>query len=725
MRRREFLTSAVAIALTCPASRGAWAFEQPFPPVARRGDTVDRKFGMDLPDPYRWMENPDDDEEEWETFVRGQAAYARVQLDTLPDRASIAERVSSLSGESTAVHTVQRTRLRTFVEARPVGTDTYKLYVLDAAGTNKHLLFDPAAETQDGESHMSLDYWTASPNGKFVAIGTSRAGTENTTLRIMRCADGRMLPVEFDRAQYAEPAWTPDSKGLFMSRLKGGIETGDKNYFDNSEVWYYKIGAKQETAERIVGGGDVVAGYRIAANEFPSIVADSGSDWVLLKISGAVRRHNPVFAVRYRDLQKGISSWQPAILSDQQCTDFTLSENDVYYVSERGAPNGRILKTSLAKSESADPEVVVEESDQPIESPVHRPIMVAARDGVYFLRSSGGVHSVHRIDPMDRESTIATPFDAGIAELVAASHLDGIDAVMGGWLHETSVWSYKGTSGRFVPACTGFEPGTSFDNFESFRIIATTRDKVRLPVTVIAPKGLARNGGARCLVHCYGAYGSSIRPHLNRRAIALLESGGVYVHVHARGGGEFGSTWWRAGKKQSKPNTWRDLIDGCRALVENGITSPDRLTISGSSAGGVAVGRALTESPSLFAGAILNVAFTNPTRIGEEPSGASQMVEFGDPSVESGFRALYAMDTYQHVRDGVEYPPVLIMHGESDVRVSVWQSAKLAAKFQHLEGREVQTLLRIAFDAGHGTGSTRTQIDERWTDMIAFVLSRG
>lgn len=145
----------------------------------------------------------------------------------------------------------------------------------------------------------------------------------------------------------------------------------------------------------------------------------------------------------------------------------------------------------------------------------------------------------------------------------------------------------------------------------------------------------------------------------------------------------------------------------------------------GGSGGGVAVGRALTERPDLFAGAIFSVALTNPTRLEAEPSGEAQYDEFGDPRTESGFRALHAMDSYQHVRDGQAYPATLIMHGMTDSRVAPWQSAKLAARLQAANSSGNPALLRVTFDAGHGPGSTRVQGDEQWTDIIAFTLNRS
>ncbi len=192
--------------------------------------------------------------------------------------------------------------------------------------------------------------------------------------------------------------------------------------------------------------------------------------------------------------------------------------------------------------------------------------------------------------------------------------------------------------------------------------------------------------------------------------------------VHARGGGEYGAPWWRAGQKANKPNTWRDFIAGCEAVIRDGWTSPATLTIMGTSAGGIAVGNALVERPDLFAGAIDNVGWTNTSRAGVEQNSAPNFPEFGDPSNDTEFRGLVAMDAYQKVKDGVRYPAVLAITGMTDPRVAPWHPAKFAARLQKAStGGPV--LLRVTFDAGHGLGSTRQQSDAQWADIFAFVLS--
>jgi prolyl oligopeptidase len=723
LQRREFLAGTGSIAMLSFLPRQARARSAHLPPIARTVDVVDRRFGLILPDPYRWMENAKDPD--WEPFMRGQAAYARAQLDAVPRRGQVGRRIAEISGDSPLVSKIQRVGGKAFVEYRPAGAVSFKLYVIDRPDAARRLLYDPEQESDGSGMHRSVDFWVASPDGNYLAFGSSQAGSEDSVLRVLKTLDGSSLPEQLDRAQYARVAWLPDSSGFFVSRLRDGSERGETSYYDNSVVWLHPLRGDPKNDLRIVGGGDIVDGYRIPASDFPAVMTDPGSQWILLHSSGAVRRYNPIFAARLSDLRTGAPRWRSILTLADEVTNSALRGDHLYYVSERAAPNGRVLKKDLTAPVTTDARLIAPESEFPIEPKTHGTLMVAARDGVYFVRTKGGPQVVYRLDDDDSFTALPMPFEAGVHDLFASTQEDGLDAGMAGWVQPFGIWRYTANLGRFADARLSPRADLDLRQYESFQIMAVARDGTRVPVSIIARRGLKRDGSAPCLARCYSAYGISATPGFNPRLMALLERGGVFAQVHARGGGEYGSHWWKAGQKETKPNTWRDLIDGCQALFDVGLTAPKRLTILGGSAGGIAIGRALTERPDMFAGAILNVAFTNPSRSEVEPAGAAHYDEFGNPGIEAEFKAIHEMDTYQHVRDGSRYPAVLIMHGMTDPRVSPWHSAKLAARLQKANASDTPTLLRVTFDAGHGVGSTRTQIDEQWADMIAFTLWRA
>jgi prolyl oligopeptidase len=192
--------------------------------------------------------------------------------------------------------------------------------------------------------------------------------------------------------------------------------------------------------------------------------------------------------------------------------------------------------------------------------------------------------------------------------------------------------------------------------------------------------------------------------------------------THVRGGGEYGEDWHQAGSRQKKPNTWRDGIASAEWLIAHGYTSPARIAIQGSSAGGIFVGRALTERPDLFTAAIDASPLSDMIRFESAPGGAANVPEFGSITTEEGFKGLFEMSAYHKVADAVRYPAVLVTTGINDPRVAPWQAAKLTARLQAASSSGKPVLLRIDYDAGHGFGSTRKQLAEQHADMMAFLL---
>lgn len=717
MDRRDFVLSLTATTfLSFSYKAQAQATK---PPVAKQVEAVDTRLGYTLRDPYRWIKNPKDPD--WEPWMRAQGAYARQALDALPDHDPLLRRIGELTGDLPLASRLQRTGDATFLEFRPSGASVAKLYVIARSGAEKQLLVDPETAKDASGAHMSLDWWRASDDGTLVAYGMSPAGSEESVARILRVADGTHLPETIDRAGFASPQWLPDGSGFFYTRGREGAVRGAPDYLLNTVAWLHKVGTDPRQDVRIASGGDTIDGYTLLPIDFPYVVITPGSDMALLLPFGGVRRENPLFAAPMAEVMTGKARWRTVARMEDRATSFALRERDIYVVSEKDAPLGRILRTSATDPDLTRATVVVPEAKTPIETSDAG--LVATRDGVYFARQNGGPMTLHRIAPGGQVTDIAMPFDAGIYALFGSTDRDGVDARMSGWVEPAGIYHYQ-PGGRLVD--TGLSPRPTFSTaaYESVRLIATARDGTRVPVSIIAKKGLKRDGSAPALGQCYSSYGISAAPYFSPRSIAFLERGGVMFEVHARGGGEFGSPWWRAGQKANKPNTWRDFIDGCEAVVKAGWTSPKRLTIMGTSAGGIAVGNALVERPDLFAAAIDNVGWTNTSRAGVEQNSAPNFPEFGDPSNEAEYRGLVAMDAYQKVKDDTRYPAVLAMTGMTDPRVAPWHPAKMAARLQSAStGGPV--LLRVDFDAGHGLGSTRQQTDAQWADVLAFALAQG
>jgi prolyl oligopeptidase len=404
---------------------------------------------------------------------------------------------------------------------------------------------------------------------------------------------------------------------------------------------------------------------------------------------------------------------------DDEVTGFALGAGELYLLTTRGAENGKVLRTPLAGGTYATATVVVPEGPRVVEN------IALARDGLYVLQLDGGYHALGKLGRDGQLAPVALPFEGQIEGLFATPLEDGCWFDGTAWLLPGTTFRHDPTGGRTERA--GLAPPAQFDlsGYEAIRTFATARDGTKVPLSIVSKKGLKRDGRNPTLVQAYGAYQITSGPYFTPRTLAFLERGGIFATAHVRGGGEYGKRWWKGGQKLTKPNTWRDLIDCCEHLIKERWASKATLTIQGGSAGGITVGRALTQRPDLFAGVISNVGVSNALRAEFGQNGPPNIDEFGTVKERAGFIGLKAMDALHHVKDGTRYPAVLLTIGMTDPRVEAWNGGKMAARLQKANRSANPILLRVAFDAGHGLGSTRSQVDAERADEFAFVLWRA
>ncbi len=716
-RRRLLAMLAALPAFALGSLPSAWAatVRGKKPPVARVEPVSETLWGETIVDHYRWMENPKD--ADWEPFMRGQAEHTRSVLDSLAGRKALRERIGNLSGGLPIARAPQVAGNRLFFEMRPQGASQFKLYLRESESGAERLLIDPSVK-REGAAHVSLDWWATSPDGRYVVHGLSPAGSENSALHVLDVDSGELLPERIDRTQYASPSWLPDSSGFFFNRLAEGTKLGSVDYYLDSVTWLHRLRTAAKDDVRMLARGQY-AEIAIERSNFPFVGADPSSEHVIAIVYGGVRRENPVYVARRADLLAGRPRWLRVCGLDDEVVGSAVRGDELYLLTTRDSPNGKVLRTPMTAPDLAQAATVVPEGETVIEG------IAAARDGIYLRDMAGGYGSLRRLGNDGRITSVPLPFEGSIETVNTDTRADGAWLEGTGWLLPFSVFRHDPGTGRTRQV--ELAPKTTLDlsRYEAIRGFATARDGTRVPLSIVARKGIKRDGRNPTLVQAYGAYQIVSGPYFSARSLAFLEQGGVLATAHVRGGGEYGKRWWRAGQKISKPNTWRDLIDCCEELVRQRWTSAKHLAIQGGSAGGIAVGRAVTERPDLFAAVFSNVGISNALRAEFSQNGPPNIDEFGTVTERAGFLGLRQMDALHAVRDNVRYPAVLLTTGMTDPRVEPWEAAKLAARLQAVPGRVNPVLLRVAFDAGHGLGSTREQTDDERADEFAFVLWRS
>jgi prolyl oligopeptidase len=711
--RRQFLAgSAGAVSMTLlPGS--LWAASGtavPPAPVARVDVVHDTYFGESLSDPYRWMEN--DKDPEWLPFLKGQNAHARAVLDALPTRAPLLKRVRQLSGDTVATSRVQRASGLTFFTQRPLGADNFKLFVRQGAAGHDRVLVDPT-KASGANSHVSLDWWRASPDGRYVVYGLSKDGSEDSTLHVLVVADGSELPERIANTQDANPQWLDDGSGFFYNQLTGAVDTPER--FLDSQARFHRLGTDPGTDPVLMKRG-LVAGIDYEKIQAPYIVTYPGSAHAVLLLSD-VRPEARGFIAPLADAVAGRARWTPFASFEDEVTDFDLHGEDLYLLVNKDTPRGRVVKTSAAAPNLATAAVVVPQGQFVIESTTR------ARDGLYLKIMDGGISRLQKLGRDGRVTDITLPFDGTIGAVYAVANEDGALISLTGWLTPAGIYSVDG--GGVVDTGITPKPAIDVSAYEAKRFFAAAKDGTKIPYTLIYRKGLKRDGRAPTFISAYGSYGlAAYTPAFAGRTLALVDAGAIVGYADVRGGGEYGREWHKAGQLANKPNTWRDLIAVCEDLIAKKYTSPRHLAIGGRSAGGITVGRAMTERPDLFAAVVDGVGWSNPLRYMVEQNGYGEEPEWGAINDPAGYRALKSIDSYQAVKAGTPYPAVLLTTGVTDPRVAPFHVAKMAARLQAATSSGKPILLRVDYDAGHGVGSTRSQQDREAADTYAFLLWR-
>jgi prolyl oligopeptidase len=708
MDRRTLLASAAAlggaaVARTALAAAG--------PPVAPVHPVTEDFFGTKVTDRYRWMEDPKN--AEFKPWLLSQNDYARKRLAAIPGRDKLAADISKVSGAVPIVSAIQAAGPYIFIQLRPAGANTYKLYVREGLTGANRLLIDPDTMAT-ATTHYSLDYWQPSPDGKYVAYGTSPAGSEDSVLYVLETATGAKLPEAIDRAQSASPSWLPDNSGMFINRLKEGTKHGDPDHYLDSINWLHQLKAPTSSDVKVFAKG-LDPAVQMQDIDFPIVNAQVGSDIVIGAVARGVQNEIELYASPLAAAQAGKPVWTKVCSTEDAVTGAALWKDDLYLLTHKDASRFRIVKAKTSAPTFAQAVEVVPQSGAVIKG------LVAAKDGVYVQLLDAGIGKVFRLAPDGSRSALKLPFEGAVSGLFADPLQDGCWFAMEGWVRPTVICR-AAPDGAITLTDISPKPAIDVSAYASREVMVPARDGAKVPLSIVYRKDVKRDGTAPLYLQAYGSYAIDIDPAFNPRLLAWLDRGGVFAVAHVRGGGELGEDWHKAGQKLTKPNTWHDCIDCAKWLIANKWTSSRKLAVEGTSAGGIMISRFLTEEPSLLKVAVIRVGDSDAMRAEFMESGPANIPEFGTVKEPDGFKGLYEMDGYQHVKDGTAYPAALVTTGLTDPRVANWEAGKIAARLQAASSSGKPVLLRVETDAGHGIGSTRKQRDDETADTYAFIL---
>lgn len=693
----------VLFAITAVGASPAFAA----PPAAPAEPVLDEYYGTRVSDPYRWMESGKDPR--WMPWLKAQADATRAAFDAIPDRTKYLEEAQALSGSVTVVQKVMQHGKLQFIQRRDAGAQDSVLYVRTDMAAER-VLVDPI-KISGGD--QVLDWWQASPNGRFMAVGLSKRGSEASVLHIVETATGRLLPDRIANTNYGIFGWLPDSKGFSYLTFIG--ERGTPSYYVYNVARLHMLG---DTGVDRVLIDRTKPPVPIRPDQFNGVFLTPGSNTAVLGVWDG-RSERALYRADLLAVRAGNPKWSTVADFSDLIVNQSWSGNALWLVSRKDNSNGQLLLTSAKAPDLKGAKRIMIPGEPVIEN------ITAVKSGVIVQTIEGGQSALWRVGSDGNALRVALPVTGTVRWVEADPASDAAFVSLVSWFTPSTAYELTPQNRLIDLGLVKAPAALDASRYEARALIATARDGTKVPYTVVARKGMAADGTNPLLLEAYGSYGISYTPSYRSHMIPFLVRGGIFVVANVRGGGKLGRNWHYAGKAETKSNTWRDAIDVAETLVKTKLTTPQRMTILGTSAGGVMVGQAINERPDLFSGAIANVGFMNPIRyVSEQNFGDIQ--EWGGPITdEKSFKTMYNLDPYENVKAGARYPAILVVSGINDPRAATFHSAKYAARMAASSSSGEPVFLRIDFDAGHGQGSTRTQLDQVWTDIFSFALWQG
>jgi prolyl oligopeptidase len=678
-------------------------------------EVTENYFGTKVRDPYRWLENTTD--AQVVAWMKAQNDFTRATLANIPGRDQLMTRIKALDNAGTVVSALQVWGGRYFYFKTEPGSDNRKLYVRDKQDAPDRLLVDTEKLTTADGKHFSIDYFQPSLDGKYVAYGVSPGGSEESILHVIESATGKVLSDTIDRAQFGQPTWLPDGSFFYTRTQKLAADAPPTAKFQKLRCYHHVLGADPDK-EVAIFGYQVSPEVKVTEDDFPVLAFSPGAPKYLvgLVIHG-VKRELDLYATAFKDSVSEKTAWKKVVDDNDAVITFDVHGDSIFLVSHKDASRYRVLRTSLENPNLAQAATVVPESEVVVVN------IAAADDALYVQDLDGGIGRLQRLPY--RGATIQPvklAFDGAIQALVTNPTETGAWLELTSWTKSPLWYSLDSRSGKLIDTHLVTPSPVDFSQIESEEVKAKSADGTMVPLSIVHKRGMTLDGSHPTWLEGYGSYGVTLDPTFRPTQLAFLERGGVFAVAHVRGGGEYGEDWHVQGQKLTKQHTIDDMLAGAQYLIEHKFTSPAHLAGEGTSAGGITIGGAITQRPDLFGAALIRVGDSDSLRSELMTSGPANIPEFGTVKEPDGFKGLFAMDAYQHVKPDTPYPAILLTTGVNDPRVAPWQAAKMAARLQASTNSGKPILLRVDYDAGHGMGSTKTQRDEEQADEVAFLL---
>ena len=708
MTSRRNLSAAVALLLFASGSLLGQTRPPIRYPVTRSSDQVDVLHGERVADPYRWLE--DTDAPETRTWIEAQNAVTFGYLESIPERASIRQRLTKLWDYPKYSAPFKEGKYYFYWENSGLQNQSV-LYVRNGWKGKTRVLLDPNTMSSDGT--VAVGVTSPSENGRYLAYAVSSGGSDWQEFRVRDVWNGKDLSDTLKWVKFSGASWTHDNKGFFYTRYDQPSGNALTSANKTQKLYYHRLGKPQSDDHLVYERKDQPDWL------FDAQVTDDGQ-YVILTIAQGTDERNRVYFIDLGDPRNPRVNEPVVRLVDSFEASYSFIDNAgpaFYFRTDRHAPNGRVVAISIDHSKEDEWRTIVPEG---------RDVMQSAA-ALYEQLVVTYLHDAHSIVRFHQPLTGTRLGELQLPGLGTVGGINGeaTDTEMfytfTSYLTPTSVYRYdfKKRKSELVKA-----PQVDFDasKYDTQQVFFQSKDGTRVPMFIVSKKELPRDGTNPTLLYGYGGFNVSLTPSFSPATAVWLEMGGVYAVANLRGGGEYGRQWHESGKLAKKQNVFDDFVGAAEYLIKQRYTSPPKLAISGGSNGGLLVGAVMTQRPELFGAALPAVGVMDMLRFHKFTIGWAWVSDYGSPEDSAQYRVLRAYSPVHNLKAGTSYPATLITTGDHDDRVVPGHSFKFAAALQAAQAGAAPVLIRIDTRAGHGAGKPTAKHIEEAADRFAFLV---
>ncbi|WP_091407693.1 prolyl oligopeptidase family serine peptidase [Aquimarina amphilecti] len=675
------------------------------------GTTSNNYHGQIIFDEYRKLENLKDSSViKW---FKNQSVRSNKILENIPNSPQLVSLQKEILGtQNEFVSNVLITKNNKFFYFKRLSTQKFSdLYYKNGLNGEETYLFG----SSDIEKDFYISYFRPDWNGNKVIIAFSKNGDEFSELRVLDVKSKTLLPLKISNClpSYGGAYWSPNSEAILYNKVRNTKDKKDA-YMD-MEFIYHPLNSSPRKMFSRINNPDI----EMKPVDIPIVyIEDPDEKFFFGAVAGATI-YQDYYYTSIENIENNKKEWKKLFSKKDKVTSFVRDKDSVIYISSLNASNFQICKTSLSSPDTNNPRIIVPMKKNEIIRSLR-----LIKEGIVYTTIKNGVEAkIFLIDSLNKTKELTIPVKAGnISVQTKGKKYNYLSIIVEGWLSDRKRYEYDFEEKKFKKAeISKISSYYNTDDFEVKELEIPSHDGNSVPLSLIYKKSVELNSHNSVLMIAYGAYGVSITPSFSEKILTWVSEGGVFAVSHVRGGREKGDLWYKNGFKNTKANSWKDLISSAEYLIEKKYTSEGRIAINGASAGAITIGRAMTERPDLFGASIIDVGFLNMIRAETGYNGKNNTKEFGTVENKEEFQYLMEMDSYYHIEKGKEYPASLITSGINDSRVPPWHSAKFAAKLQDFSENKTPILLKIDFDTGHSNTASDKRL-ESVTNVLSFAF---